>query len=61
VAESNIGSGERQKRLMLGVAAMAAGLGVGLFGAMSSVYWWVLLFLLFWAAGLGLFQAKEKT
>jgi hypothetical protein len=61
VAEGNISSGERRKRLILGIAAGAAGLGLLFLSPMDSSIWWLTLFLFFWMAGLGLFQAKEKT
>jgi hypothetical protein len=45
----------------MGVAGLVLGLGVLVFGEMKSVYSWAFLFVLFWVAGLGIFQAKEKT
>jgi hypothetical protein len=45
----------------MGVAGLVLGLGVLVFSEMKSVYPWVFLFGLFWVAGLGIFQAKEKT
>ena len=57
----NLGPLERRKRLALGIVGLAAAGGLVFFTAMNSVVSWVILFLLFWVAGLGLFQAKEKT
>ncbi|HET8917199.1 MAG TPA: hypothetical protein VFN58_04060 [Candidatus Binatia bacterium] len=45
----------------MGVAGLVLGLGVLVFSEMKSVYLWAFLFGLFWVAGLGIFQAKEKT
>jgi hypothetical protein len=57
----NLGAIERRKRLALGIVGMAMACGLVVFAAMKSVFAWVLVFLLFWVSGLGLFQAKEKT
>ena len=57
----NLGRLERRKRLVLGIIGLAAACGVVVLTPMSSIVVWVLVFLLFWIAGLGLFQAKEKT
>jgi hypothetical protein len=61
VADGNLGPGERRKRLILGVAALIGALGWVFTGATGAVYQRILLFVLFWLAALGLFQAKEKT
>jgi hypothetical protein len=45
----------------MGVAGFLLGLGLLVFSEMKSVYSWVFLFVLFWFANLGVFQAKEKT
>ncbi|HYP54611.1 MAG TPA: hypothetical protein VEQ42_13760 [Pyrinomonadaceae bacterium] len=62
-AESNIGPRERRKRRLMGIAALAAGAGLAFvlvaFGAPRLAR--LLLFVPFWLAGLGLFQAKEAT
>jgi hypothetical protein len=57
----NLGPIERRKRLALGIVGLASACGLYFFTAMNSVFAWVILFLLFWVAGLALFQAKEKT
>jgi hypothetical protein len=60
LAEGNIGSGERRKRLILGIASLAVALGILLLNPMDSLISWLLLFLLLWMAGLGLFQAGKR-
>ena len=45
----------------MGVAGLVLGVGVLVFSGMKSAYSWTFLFVLFWVAGLGIFQAKEKT
>ena len=59
----NIGPKETRKRLVMGVVMLAAGVGIA--GALilggSSRWWRVVVFLPFWMATLGFFQAKEKT
>jgi hypothetical protein len=59
--KGNLGPIEGRKRLGLGIVGLASACGLLFFTAMNSVFAWVILFLLFWVAGLGLFQAKEKT
>jgi hypothetical protein len=61
MAQGNLGPSERRKRLIFGLAALSLGLGMLVISGMTSVYSWVFLFLLFWVAALGIFQAKEKT
>lgn len=61
MAQGNLGSQERRKRFIMGVTGLVLGLGVLVFSEMKSVYLWAFLFVLFWVAGLGIFQAKEKT
>jgi NADH:ubiquinone oxidoreductase subunit 6 (subunit J) len=61
MAQGNLGPSERRKRLIFGLAALFLGLGMVVISAMNSVYSWVFLFMLFWVAGLGIIQAKEKT
>ncbi len=61
MARGNLGPSEQKKRLIFGLAALFLGLGMLAISGMNSVYSWVFLFLLFWVAGLGIFQAKEKT
>ncbi|HXV86522.1 MAG TPA: hypothetical protein VD793_07475 [Gemmatimonadales bacterium] len=60
---TNIGVAGTRRRARLGLlalgAALLAGVALRLSGAPA---WWVLgLAPLYWGAGLGLFQAKEKT
>lgn len=59
----NIGRRETSKRRLLGIAALIAGIGLAfvlvIFGA--SRFWRLIVFLPFWMAGLGLFQAQEKV
>ena len=61
MAEGNLGPRERRKRLIMGVMALALGIGVALLVRPMPVAWRFVVFALFWIAGLGLFQAKEKT
>jgi hypothetical protein len=61
MAQGNLGPSERRKRLIFGLAALSLGLGMLVISGMTSVYSGVFLFLLFWVAALGIFQAKEKT
>ncbi len=60
---ANIGSKEIRKRLIMGLVSLAAAVGVLLLLRPSTTGFilWVAVFALFWMAGLGLFQAKEKT
>jgi hypothetical protein len=57
----NLGPLERRKRFILGIIALASACTLVVATAMNSIVVWVLVFILFWIAGLGLFQAKEKT
>ena len=61
VAEGNLGPKERRKRLIMGVIALALGVGVALAARPKPVAWRFVVLAFFWVAGLGLFQAKEKT
>jgi hypothetical protein len=61
MAQGNLGFRERRKRFIMGVTGLVLGLGLLVFSEMKSVYSWAFLFVLFWVAGLGIFQAKEKT
>lgn len=60
---ANIGTKEIRKRLIMGVVSLAAAVGVALLlkPSITGFILWVAVFVLFWMAGLGLFQAKEKT
>jgi hypothetical protein len=57
--EGNLGPRERRKRLIVGVVALILGLCIALASRPMSAVGYALV--LFWIAGLGLFQAKEKT
>jgi len=59
----NIGPREQRKRLVMGVVMLALGAGsaVALVAAGAPVSWRLGLFLPFWVAGLGVFQARAKT
>jgi len=61
MADGNLGPNERRKRLLLGATALAGALSLTVAGVTSTVPQRILLFVLFWIAALGLFQAKEKT
>jgi len=61
MADGNLGPGERRKRLAFGAVALAGAVGLAVAGVTSTVVQRILLFVLFWLAALGLFQAKEKT
>ncbi len=59
----NIGSGERRKRLLGGVAGFAVGVAVlALLLLFSADRWWRLALILpFWMGGIGFFQHRDKT
>lgn len=59
----NIGPGEIRKRVRFGVLMLAAGLVLAAVMIAGGVerWWRVALFLPFWLAALGYFQAREKT
>lgn len=63
VCPPNIGPAERRKRLIVGVVALGvcvvAALLLSLDGAPR--YWRLLLFLPFWTAALGIFQARANV
>ena len=61
MAQGNLGYGERRKRFIMGAAGLVLGIGLLVFSEMKSAYYWTFLFVLFWVAGLGIFQAREKT
>ena len=63
VGMANIGPGERRKRLLMGIAMLAVGVGITAALILTGVSrgWRVGLFLPFWMGALGLFQAREKT
>lgn len=59
----NIGPGEVRKRRMMGIVALAAGvaLAFALVVLQAPRLSRIAVFLPIWLAGLGLFQAREKT
>ncbi|HET7854061.1 MAG TPA: hypothetical protein VFM04_06365 [Candidatus Methylomirabilis sp.] len=59
----NIGPKEERKRLIMGIATLAAGLGIaaGLIVIGVDRWWRLGLFLPFWFGALGIFQALEAT
>jgi MFS family permease len=60
---ANIGAGGRRKRFMFGIVALGAGvlIAVLLVAVDAPRIWRIPLFLVFYAAALGIFQAREKT
>jgi hypothetical protein len=63
ISVNNLGPKQTRKRLVMGVVMLAAGIGiaVALIVGGSDCWWRLAVFFPFWMAGLGLFQAKEKT
>ncbi len=63
VCPPNIGPAERRKRLIVAVAALAVCVGAALLLSLDGAprYWRLLLFLPFWTAALGLFQARASV
>ena len=59
----NIGPRERTKRRVMGIASLAAGAGLAFVLVAFGAPPWsrLLLFVPFWFAGLGLFQAQQQT
>ncbi|MBI4608299.1 MAG: hypothetical protein HY726_04745 [Candidatus Rokubacteria bacterium] len=59
----NIGPGERRKRLALSGIMLGVGtaIAVALVAEGAALAWRIALFLPFWAAALGFFQARGKT
>jgi MFS family permease len=60
---SNIGAGGRRKRLMFGIVALAVGAVIAalLVAVGAPRIWRLPLFLVFYVAALGIFQARDKT
>ena len=60
---ANIGAAERRKRRVFGFIALGAGavIAVILIVVRAPLLWRLPLFLVFLAAGLGVFQARDKT
>jgi len=61
VNEGNLGAKEPRKRLVMGVTALVLGSSMAFTFRPLSVVGYVSICVLFWIAGLGIFQAKEKT
>jgi len=62
-AAINIGPNEVRKRRLMGIVALAAGVGLAFLAVVLQAPRWSRLIVFFpiWIAGLGLFQAREKT
>jgi hypothetical protein len=60
---ANIGAAERRKRLVFGFVAFGAGvvIAVLLIVVQAPLFWRLPLFVLFFAAALGVFQSRDKT
>ena len=63
VCFANIGPQQQRKRMTFGLFAFAIAIGFAalLFLLDANVWWRVLLFLPFAGAGIGYFQARDKT
>ena len=63
VCFTNIGPQQQRKRMTFGLFAFAIAIGFAalLFLLDANVWWRVLLFLPFAGAGIGYFQARDKT
>jgi hypothetical protein len=59
----NISGPERTKRWVVGTVGLAAGIALAAALVTFQAPWWsrVLLFVPFWIAGLGFFQARERV
>lgn len=59
----NLGPREVRKRRMMGYVGLAAGVGLAFASVLLGAPRWsrVIVFFPIWIAGLGLFQAREKT
>jgi hypothetical protein len=60
---ANIGTNERRKRLVVGIGALAVGLGLAvvLVRIDAPALWRLPLFVLFFVAAVGFFQSRDKT
>jgi hypothetical protein len=60
---ANIGPREILKRRIMGIVTLTLGLGLAFLMVLagSSRWYRLVIFIPMWLAGLGLFQAKEKT
>jgi hypothetical protein len=63
MSAANIGARGRWDRFVMGLALLVLALGIAgaLILAGMDRWWRIALFLPFWAAALGFFQAREKT
>ena len=63
VCIANIGPQERQRRLAFGIVALVFGLALAAALILTGVHslWRIVLFLPFASAGIGYFQARDKT
>ena len=63
VCFTNIGPKQQRKRLVFGLAAFAVGIALAALLILidANVWWRVSLFLPFAGAGIGYFQARDKT
>lgn len=61
--ETNIGPREQTKRRLLGIVALACGVGLAFLMVVLEAPRWsrALVFFPVWLAGLGMFQARERT
>jgi hypothetical protein len=59
----NIGPREQMKRRLLGIVALVCGVGLAFVAVVAEAPRWsrALVFIPVWLAGLGMFQAREKT
>jgi hypothetical protein len=59
----NLGPREVRKRRLMGYVALVAGVGLAFLSVVMGAPRWsrVIVFFPIWIAGLGLFQAREKT
>lgn len=59
----NLGSREVRKRRLMGIISLIAGVGLAFLSVVMGAPRWSRLIIFFpiWMAGLGLFQAREKT
>jgi len=60
---ANIGVAERRKRLVFGITALGVGVAIAvlLIYIRAPLVWRLPLFVLFFAAALGVFQSRDKT
>ncbi|HEX7587202.1 MAG TPA: hypothetical protein VF478_02710 [Anaerolineae bacterium] len=63
VCFTNIGPQQQRIRMVFGLVAFAVGIGIAalLFLIDASVWWRLLVFFPFAGAGMGYFQARDKT